>query len=100
MAKKKKVLITGITGMVGSHLADLLIKKTDWIIYGMCRWRSPLNNVQHLLKLANRKTRLHFVYGDLCDPLSINKVIKDTKPDYVYHLAAQSYPYPPRREAK
>jgi GDP-mannose 4,6-dehydratase len=92
MSSRKKVLITGITGMVGSHLADLLIKETDWIIYGMCRWRSPLSNVQHLLKLANSNTRLHFIYGDLCDALSINKVIKETKPDYVYHLAAQSYP--------
>ena len=90
--KNKKVLITGITGMVGSHLADLLLKKTDWKIYGMCRWRSPLNNVQHLLDLANKKKRLEFIYGDLCDPISINKVIKATYPDYVFHLAAQSYP--------
>ena len=34
---KKRVLITGITGMVGSHLADFLLEKTDWEIYGMCR---------------------------------------------------------------
>ena len=58
----------------------------------MCRWRSPLNNVQHLLDLANKKKRLEFIYGDLCDPISINKVIKATYPDYVFHLAAQSYP--------
>ena len=53
--KNKKVLITGVTGMVGSHLTDLLLKKTNWKIYGMCRWRSPLNNLQHLLDLANKK---------------------------------------------
>ncbi len=46
---KKKALITGITGMVGSHLADYLLKNTDWDIYGMCLWRSPLDNVEHLL---------------------------------------------------
>ena len=90
--RNKKVLITGVTGMVGSHLTDLLLKKTNWKIYGMCRWRSPLNNLHHLLDLANKKKRLEFIYGDLCDVGSINKVIKDTKPDYVYHLAAQSYP--------
>jgi GDPmannose 4,6-dehydratase len=88
----KKILITGITGMVGSHLTDLLLKKTNCKIYGMCRWRSPLNNVQHLLNLANKKKRLEFIYGDLCDHSSINKVIKDVQPHYVYHLAAQSYP--------
>ena len=90
--KNKKVLITGITGMVGSHLVDLLLEKTNWKIYGMCRWRSPLTNVQHLLSVANKKDRLEFVYGDLCDPISLNKVIKEVNPDFVYHLAAQSYP--------
>ena len=57
---KKKVLITGISGMVGSHLADYLIEFTDWEIHGMCRWRSPLDNVDHLLPLVNEKTRLFF----------------------------------------
>ena len=51
----KKVLITGITGMVGSHLADYLLKKTNWKIYGLCRWRSPLDNVEHLIPLANKR---------------------------------------------
>ena len=45
----KKALITGITGMVGSHLTDFLLKHTDWDIWGVCRWRSPLDNVIHLL---------------------------------------------------
>ena len=35
-----KALITGVTGMVGSHLADFLIENTDWDVYGVCRWRS------------------------------------------------------------
>ncbi len=88
----KKVLITGITGMVGSHLLDLLLKKTNWNIYGICRWRSPLNNVSHHLNLANKKTRLFFEYSDLCDPMSIYSTVKKIKPDYIFHLAAQSYP--------
>lgn len=87
-----RVLITGITGMVGSHLADYLLEHTDWEIFGMCRWRSPLDNVQHLLERANRKERLHFIHGDLCDYISLANAIEESRPDYVFHLAAQSYP--------
>ena len=54
----KKALITGITGMVGSHLADFLLKNTDLEIYGMCRWRSPLDNIQHLVENINNKNAL------------------------------------------
>ncbi len=90
--KKSRAVITGITGMVGSHLADFLLEKTDWDIYGMCRWRSPLGNVEHLLDRANRKERVHFVYGDLGDYISLQNAIEQSKPDYVFHLAAQSYP--------
>ena len=88
----KSALITGITGMVGSHLLDFLLKETDWEIFGMCRWRSPLDNVSHHLERANRKDRLHFIDGDLCDTLSLQKVASESMPDYVFHLAAQSYP--------
>ena len=88
----KKVLITGITGMVGSHLVDYLLKNTNWKIYGLCRWRSPLDNVEHLLPLAIKKTKLHFIYGDLTDISSIIKALNISKPDLVFHLAAQSYP--------
>lgn len=89
---KPKAFITGITGMVGSHLADFLLEKTDWDIVGMCRWRSPLDNIAHLIPKINRKERLHLVYGDLRDSSSIDHVIKECKPDYVFHLAAQSFP--------
>ncbi len=58
----------------------------------MCRWRSPLDNVEHLLDRANRKDRIHFVYGDLCDYISLQNAVEESKPDYVFHLAAQSYP--------
>jgi GDPmannose 4,6-dehydratase len=87
-----KVLITGITGMVGSHLADYLLLNTDWEIFGMCRWRSPLDNVEHLLDRANKKDRLHFINGDLCDYISLVNAVEESRPDFVFHLAAQSYP--------
>lgn len=89
---KKRVLITGITGMVGSHLADFLLENTDWNIYGVCRWRSPLDNVEQLLERANKKDRIYFEYADLNDQISLIKVINNIKPDYIFHLAAQSYP--------
>ena len=88
----KKVLITGITGMVGSHLADFLLENTDWDIYGVCRWRSPQDNVAHLFERANKKDRVFFEYADLNDQTSLLTVIQNIKPDFIFHLAAQSYP--------
>lgn len=89
---KKTALITGITGMVGSHLCDFLLEHTDWDVYGVCRWRSPLDNVEHLLTRVNEKDRVFFEYADLNDQVSLLSVIQKVKPDYVFHLAAQSYP--------
>lgn len=88
----ERAFITGITGMVGSHLADYLLEHTDWEIYGLCRWRSPLDNISHLLPRINANDRVHLLYGDLRDYLSIHEAVKKAKPDYVFHLAAQSYP--------
>ncbi len=88
----KRALITGITGMVGSHLADYLLKNTDWEIWGMLRWRSPLDNISHLLDRINNKDRVHLVYADLNDQISLLNVVEKSKPDYVFHLAAQSFP--------
>jgi len=90
--KKKRALITGITGMVGSHLVDYLLEKTDWEIFGMCRWRSPMDNIRHLISYIEKKDRLHLLYGDLNDYVSLQNVIESSCPDYVFHLAAQSYP--------
>lgn len=89
---KKKVLITGMTGMVGSHLLDFLMKNTDWEIYGMLRWRSPLENISQHLSEINKKGRIKLIYADLRDSDSINEAIRISMPDYVFHLAAQSYP--------
>lgn len=87
-----RALITGITGMVGSHLADFLLENTDWDIYGACRWRSPLDNVSHLIERVNNKDRVYFEYADLNDAVSLIHLIEKVRPDYIFHLAAQSYP--------
>lgn len=87
-----KALITGMTGMVGSHLADYLLENTDWDIYGMQRWRSPLDNIMHLMDRINKEDRLFVKYGDLNDMGSLMTVLEQVRPDYIFHLAAQSYP--------
>ena len=87
-----RALITGITGMVGSHLLDYLIENTDWEVYGMLRWRSPLDNIKEHIDRINRKDRIKLVYADLRDTMSLEHAVKESKPNYVFHLAAQSYP--------
>ncbi|MCD7909874.1 MAG: GDP-mannose 4,6-dehydratase [Clostridium sp.] len=87
-----KALITGMTGMVGSHLADYLLSQTDWEIHGMQRWRSPLDNISHLMDRINKNDRVFVHYGDLNDMASLLNVLDTVKPDYIFHLAAQSYP--------
>lgn len=87
-----RAFITGITGMVGSHLVDYLLEHTDWEIYGLARWRSPLDNLFHILPRINNKDRVHLLYGDLRDYISIHEAVNQAQPDYVFHLAAQSYP--------
>ncbi len=94
MTKIEKVLITGISGFVGSHLADYVLKNhTNVKIVGMTRWRSPTSNIKHLFE-DNIKDRIIFEHGDLTDFPSLNSLISKHKPDVIFHLAAQSYvPY-------
>ncbi len=89
---KSSALITGITGMVGSHLVDYLLKETDWVIYGLCRWNDDMSNINHIIPNINKKQRVHLVYGDLNDYASVQEALRKSAPDYVFHLAAQSYP--------
>ena len=89
---KQRALITGITGMVGSHLAEFLIEHTDWLIDGMYRWRSPLDNLEALVPRINAGDRIRLLYGDIRDTLAVQDVVRKSNPDYVFHLAAQSYP--------
>lgn len=88
----KRAFITGVTGMVGSHLADFLLENTDWDVYGMQRWRSPQENIMHLMPRINTGDRVFVEYGDLNDMSSLLAVLNRVKPDYIFHLAAQSYP--------
>ena len=88
----KKCLITGITGQVGSFLADFLLENTDYEIYGMMRWQEPLNNIHHLADRINKKDHIDIFNADLNDLSSIYKMINEIKPDFIFHLAAQSFP--------
>jgi GDP-L-fucose synthase len=83
---KKIALITGITGMDGSHLAELLLDK-GYEVHGIIRRTSTFNTdrIDHIFD----KLKLH--YGDLTDPLVISNIINEIQPDEIYNLAAQSH---------
>jgi GDP-4-dehydro-6-deoxy-D-mannose reductase len=80
-----RVLITGFTGFVGSHLADHLVARGDVEIFGVHRWRSRMDNVEHL------RGRVRFLEGDLRDATAVRRVLREARPDRIFHLAAQSY---------
>lgn len=80
-----RVLITGVTGFVGSHLAEVLIARGGFEIYGTVRWRSKKDNIAHLGDSIN------LVECELKDPNSVVRMIDEVRPDWVFHLAAQSF---------
>tara|TARA_B100000282_G_scaffold272888_1_gene228482 strand:+ start:774 stop:1808 length:1035 start_codon:yes stop_codon:yes gene_type:complete len=91
--KNKVALIFGITGQDGSYLAEYLLKK-NYIVNGVKRRSSSINTyrVDHIYQdphEKNYKFRLH--YGDITDSSSVSSLIKKTKPDEIYNLAAQSH---------
>jgi GDP-4-dehydro-6-deoxy-D-mannose reductase len=88
----KKILITGITGQVGSQLADYIINKTNHQVIGLMRWQEPLDNIYHLTGRINRNDRVSLQYGDLNDYSALARVLRKSRPEYISHLAAQSYP--------
>ena len=84
--KKRTVLITGLTGFVGSHLADyILANAPEYTIVGLARWRSPKDNIRHILD------KVVVEYGDLTDYPSMHAVLEKHRPEFIFHLAAQSY---------
>jgi len=85
-------LITGITGMVGSHLAEYLLKNTDFDIYGMCRWLSPQNNVEHLTQRVNEEDIVFYLYGNHRDYIYLQNLVEQVKPDF-YNSYAISVTY-------
>lgn len=84
MKAGKKALITGITGFVGSHLAEFLLKE-GLEVYGINRWRSKDNNIENI----RSKIELH--EADLLDAHSLYAIVEKIRPHYIFHLAAQSY---------
>jgi GDP-4-dehydro-6-deoxy-D-mannose reductase len=82
-----KAFITGITGFAGSHLADYLLAEHPEVeISGILRWRSQRTNIRHL-----EEGQVQLFEADLRDLTSIHGVLKKVKPDFIFHLAAQSY---------
>src|SRR3989344_8920652 len=83
---RTNVLITCITGFVGSHLAEyILASHPDIAIVGLVRWRSPKDNIMHILDSVACE------YGDLTDLPSLKTILAKHRPKYIFHLAAQSY---------
>tara|TARA_B100000131_G_scaffold323239_1_gene380804 strand:+ start:3074 stop:4081 length:1008 start_codon:yes stop_codon:yes gene_type:complete len=84
-----RVLITGVTGFVGSHMVDYLLENIpDIQIFATRRWRSKEDNIIHLFG----DDRVKFLEADLTDRGSLSRIIEISKPDVVYHFAAQSFP--------
>jgi GDP-4-dehydro-6-deoxy-D-mannose reductase len=111
-----KVLITGITGFAGSHLAEYLLERADFSsgdveVYGACRWRSRLDNLSDLARQGRLNLRgvdalvsseaelraivdpdgVNLLQGDMADPYQMKTLIETIKPDRIFHLAAQSF---------
>jgi GDP-4-dehydro-6-deoxy-D-mannose reductase len=80
-----RILITGITGFVGSHLAEFALAKGDVEVFGTVRWRSPMENIEHILD------QITLMDCDLRDAAAIRNTLSKVRPDYIFHLAAQSY---------
>jgi GDPmannose 4,6-dehydratase len=89
----KRALITGITGQDGSHLAELLLSK-GYEVYGIIRRSSSFNTgrIDHIYQDPHQQpSRLRLLYGDLNDASSLNKILRDCRPDEIYNLGAQSH---------
>lgn len=79
------VLITGISGLVGSYLAEFLLEKIENVkIFGTIRWRSRIDSIKHI------KDKLTLKECDIRDSVSVRSLIKETKPDIIFHMASQS----------
>jgi GDP-4-dehydro-6-deoxy-D-mannose reductase len=80
-----RVLITGFTGFVGSHLAEHLLERGDCEVFGLYRWRSRMENIEHLLD------RVTLIEGDIADAAAMHRALDKSRPDWIFHLAAQSF---------
>ncbi len=81
-----RVLITGITGFAGSHLADYVLVNFPTVeVFGLKHWRSRLENVSHIIN------HVDLIEADLKDESSLIRALKIAKPHKIFHLAAHSY---------
>ncbi len=88
---KQKILITGIAGFVGSHLADYLLEKEDVEIYGTKRWHiDRMRNIHHLLD----NPRVKLLDCDVTDSIGVRNVVREVRPDKIFHLASESFVSP------
>ena len=85
---RKTVVITGVTGQDGSHMADFLLKHTDLLIFGGVRRLSVYNheNIKHI-----KSERFHLINFDLTDSHAIARTVEKLQPDYFINFAAQSF---------
>ncbi len=79
-----RILITGITGLIGSHLAEFLVTE-EHTVYGIVRTRGNTQNISHL-----KKARI--IEGDVEDAEAVRSALRTSDPEIIFHLAAQSYP--------
>lgn len=80
-----RVLVTGITGFVGSHLAEYLLTRDGVEVFGLLRWRSDTSNIDPIM------TKLKLIECDLRDAFSVEKALRSIKPRKIFHLASQSF---------
>lgn len=80
-----RVLITGITGFVGSHLAEYCLSRGDVEVFGTTRWRSRMDNVNDI------ENDINLIDCDLRDAVAVRHTLAEIRPEYIFHLAAQSY---------
>ena len=81
----RRVLVTGVTGFAGSHLVDFMLERGDVEIWGLVRWRSRTENIEHF------RDRIRLFECDLRDAESTRDAIEASRPEWIFHLAAQSF---------
>ncbi|BFH15848.1 hypothetical protein J6TS7_23040 [Paenibacillus dendritiformis] len=79
-----KALVTGVSGFVGSHMAEYLLDRGVEVV-GTIRNRSRMEHIRHI------ESMIHLVECELRDPFSVETLLTQEKPDLIFHLAAQSF---------